>query len=162
MRYQTSEASCGPAAVSNALKALGIEGIEEADVVKWIEKVRKKSDPKIEGTSPNLIIRSISEGSPKRLKLQVRGFCVSDPAVAQSLLRGLLVAGSAVIILVDSSEHWAVAVGVRGHCFLIVDAAEVELAVSLTPDQLLRRWEQHDEEPAKFEGIIVSRSTVVP
>lgn len=157
MRMQSTEAACGPAAVANALKALGVKDVEEADVSKWLEKVRKKNDPKIEGTAPNLIIRAIAEAAPKRLRLQVRGFSISDPAVAHSFVRGLLLSGAAIILLVDSCEHWVVATGICGGRVLVVDAAEVELVVALNPEELLGRWEQHDEEPGKFEGIIISR-----
>lgn len=154
MKFQSTEAACGACSASNAMKALGVQ-VQEADVLRWIDKVRTKDDPRTEGIAPSLLMRSIAEGAPRKYNLSVRGMALEDPAAAQAVIRGLLLSGCSVLILVDGAEHWVSVVGMIGDNFIIVDSAMEELCVVYTPEQLLVRWEQHDA-TLRFEGIIIS------
>ncbi len=70
-----------------------------------------------------------------------------------SCLRGSLMAGSVVMMLVDAWEHWVVAVGTLGKRILVVDPGDNELVISYTGEDLLSRWMYN----GACNGILISR-----
>jgi hypothetical protein len=59
-----------------------------------------------------------------------------------------------VILLVDHWDHWVVAFGLLGVSSIhVVDSADTELVQTLTPEELIPRWEGNGKRP--YYGIIV-------
>ena len=152
---QSSEASCGPCSVSNALKTLDLD-ISEKDVSGWLEKVRRKDSPGAEGTTEDLLLRAVTEGAPKKYRLGARGWKTTDAAVAIPALRGLLLEGNVAVLAVDGDEHWVSAIGINGRRLLIVDSGDpkAEITLSYTPEALRARWEVPGD-PASFYALIL-------
>lgn len=153
MRMQSTEASCGPTGISNGCKALGLN-VSEANVVAWIDKV-KKSNAGAEGTTEELLLRAITEASPKKLRLRAQGLLAYDETLARDALVGALRRG-AVLLAVDSDSHWATAIGLTGDRVLVADGAEVELVVSYSWEQLDARWRCVGN-PNKWFGLVLWR-----
>lgn len=129
--YQTNRASCGPAALSNALEALGIARTE-AELITL-------TGQNANGTSPRQIIRAI-----KAIGEGTRGdvFKVSKPDEAVvALWHCISERGRPVILCVDEHEHWVACTGYLGQRFLVVDSAEVGLVFYYTGEELIERWE---------------------
>lgn len=145
MRMQDSQANCGPFAVKNALAAIGIERSAEE-----LEKACATSATK--GTPTKNILKAASK---------IEGCC---PVVIRerrrdiALLRlwGALDEGRPVLLVWcdgegNSGEHWVAAVGMLGRRFLVADAAENELVISMEVDQVAAKW--CDE--GQYEGVIL-------
>jgi hypothetical protein len=154
VRLQSSEASCGPNGLANGCKALGVN-VNEEEVVRWIDRV-KKANPGVAGTTEEELLRAISEGAPKKLRLRARGLLLYSEVEAENALRGVVTSGKVAVLAVDCDAHWAVAVGVNGDRFLVVDGAEVELTLSYDWSQLRTRWEVAGN-PPKYFGLVLSR-----
>jgi ABC-type bacteriocin/lantibiotic exporter with double-glycine peptidase domain len=128
--YQTNRASCGPAALSNALEALGIERTE-AELITL-------TGQNANGTSPRQLIRAI-----KSIQTDLRGdvFKVRGGGEATiALWHSITQAGRPVILCVDAHEHWVCCTGYIGERFVLVDSAEVGLVFYYTADELVERW----------------------
>ncbi len=133
MRFQQNRSSCGPAALSNALEALGIHRTED----ELIALSRQTPD----GTSPRGIIkaiRSISDSTTPLKGLPVRWGKPEDAIVG--LWWNVSEHGRPTILCVDAFEHWVVCVGKLGKRFSVVDSADNRLLLHYEPDALLRRW----------------------
>lgn len=130
MRLQDSQANCGPLAVRNALKALGLErSTSECEAL-------CKTNP-TEGTSAtNLVkgVRKLEELCPRVIE-------ESREIVAHLLLSSALVAGRPVITCVDNWEHMVAVVGTLGSSrILVADSADAELVISYPWDIWMQRW----------------------
>lgn len=147
MKYQTSQATCGPASLSNALKALGRD-VSEAAVKKAIEKLGSYR-PAVNGTTQEELARA----SEKWAKVVMRGTCVDNLAI--QFLRGELVLGRVAILGVDNGTHWVAAVGLLGKRFLVADPAHEELVLSYTGEELKQRWVYHDAEADTLECEVI-------
>lgn len=139
--YQTNRASCGPAALKNALEAIGISRTEEELIALTGQSVDgtsaralTKALGKIEGTNPGVL--RCSRGAEALVQLWY--------VVAER--------GRPAILCVDEHEHWAVASGYIGGRFVLVDSAELGLVFYLTGDDLLERWVGPD---GKYYAIVV-------
>lgn len=143
MLGQSSVASCGPCAVSNGLKALGLQ-VDEAEVLRWMDRIRGAEDPGSAGTTADLMARALAEC---RFRLRVRKINTPDRDYAVMALRGAMVDGSVAICYVDAdpesddSGHWVAVVGINGRRFLVADGADRELVLSYDEDQFIARWE---------------------
>jgi hypothetical protein len=155
MRLQSSEAACGPNSVSNAAKALGLS-VSESDVSTWLDKVRRRDNPAAEGTTEDLLLRSMTEGAPKKLRLRARAFMVHDRAVALGALRGFLEDGAVAVLAVDGDTHWVAAVGRNGGRFLVADGGDStgEVTLVYSAEQLAARWETAGN-PSTYFGIVM-------
>lgn len=147
MRYQSNRASCGPAALHNALAALGINRSED----ELIALCKQTAD----GTSPAKLIRaikSISSGAPEA---ELIGEPFKRKAFADAWV-GLwfLVAqrGRPVILCVDAFDHWVACVGALGDRFMVVDSAELGLVFYYDRVGLEKRWAGPN---GGYHGIIV-------
>lgn len=130
MRLQTSQANCGPAALSNALSAIGIErSIKECEVLCSVSAA--------EGTSAAKLVRALSKIDG------VSPFRIDERRidVASLLLRAALDDGRPAILLVDQWDHWVAAIGLLGSGrVLVADSADSDLVLSYTWAQLVKRW----------------------
>lgn len=158
MLGQSSIASCGPCAASNGLKALGLN-VSEAEIMRWMDRVRGAADPGVAGAGPDLIARALAES---KYKLRVRKIHTQDRDYAILSLRGAASEGAVAICHVDVDEgpdpdeaggHWVAVVGILGRRFLVADGANRELVLSYDEDQFLARWET----PGLYAMIISRR-----
>lgn len=134
MRLQDSLAGCGPAAMHNALMALGIN----MDLT-TCEKLCNTSA--VSGTQPRQLLsalKTVSGLSCGVLKERSR----RDAALLKLL--ECLRLGKPVILCVDQGTHWVTSIGILGSPpsirVLVADSADLDLVVSLTPSELLKRW----------------------
>lgn len=145
MRLQSRKSSCGPAALKNALEAIGIErtedelgalskqtteGTSQAGLERAIDAVGKGNDP---------IITSNRIYEQRR---EVAGWAIS------STIRS----GRPVIIVVDNCEHWVSVVGMLGESFIVADSASNDVVLYYSLEQLLDRWES---DTGRYFGIII-------
>lgn len=162
MRQQSSESACGFCATANALKALGFDEVDEATVARWVDRVRRAQHPGLDGLDEWNLGRALTEGAPKRLGLTVRAVHVRDAQLASLALRGALEGGAVAVLAVDPVEregvyyasHWVSAVGRVGERYLVADSADTEVVLSLTPSQLLLRWEMPGDSPSYYMLVI--------
>lgn len=129
MRFQSSQASCGPTALYNAGCALGKKlSLEECE--------KACGTTATDGTP----IRQLRRGAEKlglKVMFEIRE---SRGDVATMLLEHVLNQGRAAVVAVDGDSHWVAAVGMNGSRFLIADSADNELVVSLWDAELGDRW----------------------
>ena len=147
MKFQSTQSLCGPASLSNALKALGRDVSEAA-----VEKAIKRSGsyrPAVNGTTQD----ELALVAEKWAKVVMRGSCADSLAI--QFLRGELVLGRVGIIGVDRGTHWVAVIGLLGDRFLVVDPADDELVLSLSGPELRERWVCHDAEADTFDCEIV-------
>lgn len=134
MRLQDSLAGCGPAAMHNALMALGTN----TDMT-ICEKLCNTSA--VSGTQPRKLLnalRGVSGLSCNVLKERSR-----EDAAILKLLECLRL-GRPAILCVDKGTHWVATVGILGSVpsirVLVADSADLDLVISYTPGELLKRW----------------------
>lgn len=142
MRLQDNQANCGPAALKNALQALGIER-----TMQELEAACKTSATN--GTPTKNILaaaKAIEKCKPHKVLEAKRD-------VALLRLRFALQAGRPVLLSWCSTspgDHWVAAVGMLGERFLVADAADSELVLSLDVKQLEEKWRD-----SRYEGVIL-------
>lgn len=135
MRYQSTDHFCGPAAVANALRALG-RNVTEMQVEAAVAKAHRKGEPKaVEGTSHIQIKKALEV-----MKYRYAEFSLAHAEAAWRTLRSYLLDGNPVMLSVDSDEHWICAIGIIGTRILVADAADSELVLSYDREEMLRRW----------------------
>lgn len=134
MRHQSNRASCGPAALHNALAALGINRTEEELIVLCKQTAN--------GTSPTKLVRAIKTLTTNEDPL------IGEPKVWRKMEDAwvglwFIVAnrGRPAILCVDNFDHWVACVGYLGGRFMVVDSAELGLVFYYTRQELERRWE---------------------
>lgn len=133
MRFQSTAASCGPAALRNALAALGVARTED--------ELATLCGTDAEGTPPRGLLKALREMGYDPVPIhEARG------QVAWLLLLQALAAGHPAIACVDQDEHWVVAfatLGARsdeGPRVLVADSGSAELVHSYTAKGWLERW----------------------
>ena len=151
MKFQSTQSLCGPASVSNALKALG-KDIDEKAVHKVIQKSGSYR-PAVNGTTQDDIVT----GASKWATVVRRGMV--DRATAVDVLMHALLKGQVAIIGVDNSTHWISVIGHLHRRILVADPAHEELVLSLTESELLTRWVYHDEDTDSYlcEMVILEK-----
>lgn len=133
MKFQSNRSSCGPAALHNALAALGIERTE--DELQVLCKTTA-SGTGVRGLVSG--IRSISTpeqpllGAPihwRRADLAEIGawYYISDQ-------------GRPLIMCVDQHEHWVTCAGHLGSRYAVLDSADNRMAIYYTWAELRERW----------------------
>ena len=142
MRMQDTQANCGPAAMSNALAALGLDRPQNE-----CEKLCKTTA--IKGTSPAMLVRGLKaiEGiEPIPFKEKRRD-------VALLRLDKALQMGRPVIICVANGTHWVATVGRLGDRYLVADSADQELVLSKSTGELAQWWAEKAVYP--YFGVIL-------
>jgi hypothetical protein len=142
VRFQSTQASCGPAALRNALLCVGVTRTES-------ELETLTGCTASEGTTPKGLQTALQA-------IGRQGGTISEGRGDVAILRLLeaLRNGRPVILLVDHWDHWVVAFGLLGVSSIhLVDSADTELVQTLTPEELIPRWEGNGKRP--YYGIIV-------
>lgn len=145
MRGQDSQANCGPYALMNALRSLGIMRTrEELEVLCGTTMT--------DGTPPPKLLRAIGriDGcQPVKIRERRRD-------IALLRLKGALDQGRPVVLVWQDSEgnsggHWVAAVGMLGDRYLIADAADNELVLSHTVAEVAEKW----VDEGVYEGVVL-------
>lgn len=127
MQLQSTPHGCGPAAIVNALEALGKYTTQDA--------VARLARTDAEGTD--------ERGAKRALRLL--GFVPQDlvtasRAAAWYQVCGALLMGYPCLLAVDNDSHWITAIGLLGGLVLVLDSADGGLVQSLDQRSLLARW----------------------
>lgn len=128
MRMQDTAANCGPAALSNALDAMGIKRSQD-------ECAALCKTTATEGTSPKKLLAAITAVGRKGIVIKER-----RTSVALAFLEGALSRGRSVVLCVDNDSHWVAAVGLLGDRVLVADSADNDLVLSYDLAGLAKRW----------------------
>jgi len=146
MKFQAYKSSCGPAALCNALAALGIERTE--DELTLLCKTRAET-----GTSLRQLLAAIKAVSTpdQRLLGEPMRWRTSDQAQV-GLWYYIAERGRPVILCVDRFEHWVVATGHLGTRFAIIDSSDNRMVIYYTLGELAERWEGPN---GWYHGVIV-------
>lgn len=156
MRLQSTQNSCGPCSVSNALKALGYD-LSEERIEDAVGKVQRQGGAQIaDGTDINQLKRVL-----KLLKFGHSEIKLTDSDAAWRVLRTYILDGSPVILSVQDEEHWSVAIGIVGRNILVADGAQTELVISYDKSAMLKEWGKVGD-VTTYHGlaIIDSRKTI--
>lgn len=152
MRYQQLTFSCGPGAVVNALRALGVM-IDE-------RRVRSLAGTTTNGTDEFGIISAV-----RALGYTASDFSVKSRNHAWRWLHGALLQGSAVIISVDRWSHWVTCIGLLGDRVVLIDPAKVKSNMRengvhvLSKDRLIARWRSSRKSKDNcYQAICVSKA----
>lgn len=149
MRFQSTLANCGPAALRTALAIRGI--------LRTQEELEALSGCTTEGTSPKgmlAALRAISSENP-----DISPDVISETNWEVALLKLLEAhrSGFSVILCVDRDEHWVVSFGFIGQVermrIHVSDAGDSELVKHYRPGELVERWRGLGRRP--YYGIVV-------
>lgn len=144
MRFQSNRSSCGPAALSNGLEALGLTRTEE-ELIRLCKQTQ-------DGTSAQGIIKAIKAISTPEAPLKGIPFQFKDPEDAiVGLWWNVAEHGRPTILCVDNLDHWVCCVGKLGRRFCVVDSADNRLLLHYSAEQLINRWVAEN----RFYGIIL-------
>lgn len=150
MRFQTSQAACGPACIRNALLVHGIARSEAE--LETLARCTATS-----GTSPKGILRALRSVAEEHPNVSPGVIAEMRADVALLKLLATLNSGHVVIMCVDNDEHWVVAFGLLGGGERIVlhvaDPADNEMVQHLSPGALLARWAGSGRKP--YFGVVV-------
>lgn len=146
MKFQSRKSSCGPAALANALEAVGIKRSEEE-----LAALCKQTAT---GGTAGKALRSALSNMEGVINAEIHE-ARSDVAILR-LLQSLY-DGRPVICCVDTWEHWAVAAGVLGFGKRIVciDSGDNDLVVMRTVDEFLDWWRGPEGATKLYWGVIV-------
>jgi ABC-type bacteriocin/lantibiotic exporter with double-glycine peptidase domain len=141
--------SCGPAALVNALRALGCRVSEG--------RIRALAGTTKDGTDEKQLILAA-----RALDMTVLEHHGSDKVAAWSFIRSSIIDGRSCLICVDHWRHWVTVVGIIGDRVLIFDPSNVKKNVSenglssMLKTDLLKVWSCPAED-RPFYAIAVSR-----
>lgn len=141
--------SCGPAAVVNAARSMGVRVAEG--------RVRKLAGTTEDGTDEDELISAI-----RGIRLTATPHHSSDRATAWAFVRANVLDGRPVVLCIDQWTHWVTIVGIVGDRVLLVDPANTKKNAaengihSLSRTDLYKRWKCPNEaEP--FYAIAVGK-----
>lgn len=133
MRFQSTQASCGPASLRNALQVLGIERSEE--------ELASLSGCTTQGTSPRGMMRALLLIAKDNPRVMPGPLTERRDDIAILRLSACIQKGHPVILMVDNDEHWAVCFGTLGSdIFHLADSADEEMVRHYSAERLLERW----------------------
>lgn len=133
MRYQTAPNRCGPAAVINALRAMGL-------------KVREEQAAQYAGTIPDGtnefgIMAALERYGCPFQPISERKYALAEAALFNHLRHG------PVLVLAEAGDHWVTAIGLMGDRVVIFDSqnrafnrAENGVHMIQKGEQLRRYW----------------------
>lgn len=133
MRYQNKDWWCGPAAIQNALRALG-------------RRVSQESVAALCGTTEDGTDEADMLAALDRMDLVYSQFLESERQVAGYWLTQRIARGMPVLICVDAWSHWVCVVGMSGDRLILVDSERTKENTRengchiLTMKTVLRRW----------------------
>jgi ABC-type bacteriocin/lantibiotic exporter with double-glycine peptidase domain len=142
VRYQTTQATCGPAALYNAGCALGRRlALDECEAA-------------CKTTTRGTGIRQLLAGARAlgfKVETELRE---SRDDAAAAILWSHLHCGRVAILCVDASEHWVAAVGRVGGRYLVADGADAELVLSYSEGELLQRWRAPEARRGYYAAVL--------
>ncbi len=128
VRYQSRKSSCGPASLSNALEALGIERTED--------ELGTLSKQDATGTS-SINLRKAAEA----VGVETLNVTIQNIESARWCLDSHLTSGHPGILVVDNDEHWVACIGKLGDTFIVADPADNDLLAFYSREELIVRWQ---------------------
>lgn len=146
MRYQSTNYSCGPVAIANALRVFG-KKIPERKIVKLSGATK-------DGADEEQLITGI-----EALGYQATVISGDKPP---ALLDPTLAAGQPIVMSVMNGKHWVTVVGKVGDRYVLVDSTRTKENMKengvhlISRRELLRRW-RCPSEPTKYYGIAIAR-----
>lgn len=143
MRYQTTQATCGAAAVLNALSAL-----EHAVTEDQVVAASGVKDP-TKGLGEREIKRALTALGYGHSEI----WTGDEPHGWHYLKEALVFEGRPVIMAVDRDRHWVSAVGVLGRRIAVADGAATDLVVYRPRELLMPFWSSGARKC--YYGIIV-------
>ena len=149
MRLQQKDWSCGPAALVNAVQALGKHVSER--------RVRKLAGTTEGGTDEHGLM-----AAARSLGFSASPSSSADAAAAWALVRSNVLGGRPSILCIDGWGHWVTAVGIVGERVIVFDPTETVRNVqengthSFSRRELLRRW-RHRTEEEPFYAVAIGR-----
>lgn len=149
MRLQSSTASCGLAAISNALSCLGISRSEE-------ELVTLTGYSAPDGTQEKGILKALAAIAKSEPAAGIQPAQVYETRADVAMLRLVegLRHGRPAILCVDEWDHWVVAFGLLGQSIHVADSADNALVITYSPGGLIDRW-RNPSKRKNFYGIIL-------
>lgn len=143
MRMQDTQANCGPLAVQNALKCLGIDRAT-------VELEHLLGTSATEGTPTAKLLK----GLYKIEGLLPRRIDESREEIAHLRLDAALRSGRPVVLCVDNGSHYVCAIGRLGTGrVLIADSADTELVIAYTWPDFMARWAEDAKKP--YWGVVL-------
>lgn len=149
MRYQQRAWSCGPAALVNAARAIGVR-ISEG-------RARKLAGTTEDGTDETELIQAV-----RAVGLTATPHHSKDQPAAWAFVRSNVLEGRPCLICIDQWTHWVTVVGIVGDRVLVADPANTVKnkgengILSLSRTDLDRRWRcPNEQEP--FYAIAVGK-----
>lgn len=149
MRYQQRSWSCGPAALVNAARAIGVRVSEG--------RLRKLAGTTEDGTDEHELITAA-----RGIGLTATPHHSADQATAWAFVRANVLDGRPCLICIDQWSHWVAVVGIVGDRILLADPANTKKNMaengthSLSRKDLDRRW-RCPAESEPFYAIAVGK-----
>lgn len=140
MKFQNRKHSCGPAALHNALEALGFSRSED--------ELAALCQTTSEGTSEVGIKRAAKALDRSFTTLSEKRFKVANLELFQHLYSH----GTAVICINEYS-HWVAVVGLTNRRYIVVDSADNNLVLFWDEETLEKKWAGS----GNFYGILFKR-----
>lgn len=141
--------SCGPAALVNAARAIGVRVAEG--------RLRALAGTTEDGTDEHELI-----AAARGIGLTATAHHSKDQAAAWAFIRANVMDGRPCLICIDQWSHWVTVVGIVGDRIILADPANTKKNQSengihpLSRPDLLRRWRcPKEEEP--FYAIAVGK-----
>lgn len=151
MRFQSNEASCGQTAAANALRALG-KNVTEDQVARRVKLSAVDGDPAaVGGTSETQLMRVFAS-----YRVPVTQVQSCTATLALSAVRGLVLTGRPVCLIVKNNTHWVTVIGLLGTGFLVADGAGEEIVMYRTEQELADLWAASGDPPT-FYGLAAGR-----
>ena len=152
MRFQSTQASCGPAALRNALLCHGVTRSEQ-------ELELLTGCTAADGTSFKGMLKALQLVAKDAPAIAPAVLSESRPDVAILRTIAALQGGHVVILCVDEWEHWVVAFGLLGMGAKVIvhvsDSADAEMVRHLKPGELLDWWKGPEAARKPYFGVIV-------
>lgn len=147
--YQSNRSSCGPAALRNALLALGIERTEE--------ELSKLSGQTPDGVGARGLLKAIRAIQSDTVQLRGHAMTYRNRWEAGvGLWYWTSDQGRPFLLCVDDLDHWVTCVGHLGVHFNVVDSADNRLILHYDNAGLTARWGYPSAaEKRKYYGIVV-------
>jgi ABC-type bacteriocin/lantibiotic exporter with double-glycine peptidase domain len=150
LRLQSTQASCGPACLRNALLCHGISRSEQ-------ELEQLCGTTAAAGTSSKGLAAGLKLLRTEHPEIAPGVIAEARDDVAILKLLAALNAGHVIIMCVDDNEHWVLAFGTLGSGTRILvhvcDPAENEMILHMRPEELLARWKGPGRKA--YYGVIV-------
>jgi hypothetical protein len=145
VRFQSTQSSCGPAALRTALLARRIVRSED-------ELAKLAGCTPADGTSPRGLLRALRLISQEHPAVTPGVLNERRADVAILRLTAALQNGTVALLCVDQWSHWVTAFGLLGHTVHVADSADNEMVLHYEPSEILTRWRGPG---GGFYGILV-------